>query len=132
MLYGVACVLRSYSLEHDLERSSSPYYEHTGMWSTKYSKSSGHIEWEKEKVKGEEAVEAHTQVQGGHPQQGVQEEAQGQPTPRLALRRPLGGLRHKNSVLHTQVLEAKTTCRETGRGGGPSPADSSPEPNKHS
>jgi len=90
MLYGVTGVLRSYSLEHESGDELEPLLRaYRDVVNQTLEELWGLIEWEKRKVKGKSQWRLLPKY-GGHPQQGVQEETQGPPTPRVALRGPLG------------------------------------------
>ena len=94
-------MLKSYSLKHECREELQPLLlAHRDVVNRILEELWSHIEWKKKEATRKEAVEAPTKVQGGHPQQGVQEEAQGKPPPRVAFRSPLGGLRDKDRLLN--------------------------------
>ena len=109
MLYGVTGVLRGYSLEHERGEQLEPLLQaYRDVVNRVLEELWGHIEWEKRKVKGGKKQwrlkpKYKVDMHSGEYKEG----AQGPPPPRVALRRPQGGLRHKNSLLHTQILEEK-------------------------
>ena len=84
-------MLKSYSLKHERGEELLPLLKAyrdavNGVLEELWE----NVEWKKKEGEGKEAVEALTEVRGGHPQRRVQEGAQGQPALGLALRSTLG------------------------------------------
>ena len=68
--HRVFSVLRSYSLKHELGEELLPLLlAHRDVVNQILEELWSHIEWKKKEATRKEAVEAPTQVQGGHPQQ---------------------------------------------------------------